>query len=233
MTQQQHPSVFFDEAQAAAYDERFAPLSPLRAALDLILRAIFRELPEKTRLLCVGAGTGAELLAFAEAFPHWHFTAVEPSAPMLEICRQRAEAHGLTSRCTFHCGFIETLPPSEPFDAATSILVSHFILAREARARFFSNIAQRLCEGGLYINADLATDLSAPTSETLFETWLRMLRGAGISSADIAALRETYQRDVALLPPEAVEALIEQSGFTPPTRIFQAGLIHAWQTRKA
>ena len=95
-------------------------------------------------MLCVGAGTGAELSYLAERFPGWRFTAVEPSAPMLEVCRRRAEAQGIEGRCIFHEGYLESLPPSEPFDAATSLLVSQFILDPEERSGFFRAIAGRL-----------------------------------------------------------------------------------------
>ncbi|RYD68316.1 MAG: class I SAM-dependent methyltransferase, partial [Verrucomicrobiaceae bacterium] len=82
----------FGPEQAAAYDARFAKFAPMRDALHLLAGSILATLPEDARILCVGAGTGAEVLALAQRFPHWRFTAVEPSAPMLELCRQKATA---------------------------------------------------------------------------------------------------------------------------------------------
>jgi len=86
-----HAPVAFDKAHAAGYDQRFAKLAPMKEALHLLLRLLFSEFPAEARILCVGAGTGAELLYLAQAFPQWRFTAVDPSAPMLDICRQRAQ----------------------------------------------------------------------------------------------------------------------------------------------
>lgn len=77
------PLQFFGEAQAATYDERFANLAPLRQAQDLLARAVLSALPDDARILCVGAGTGAEALSLGAAFPRWRFMAVEPSGPML------------------------------------------------------------------------------------------------------------------------------------------------------
>lgn len=134
-----HPATLFDKEQAAAYDERFAKLAPLKDSLHLLIRILFSELPERARILCVGVGTGAELIALAKAFPGFEFAAVEPSEPMLEVCKQRAREEGIASRCTFHNGFVHTLPASEPYDAATSILVSQFLVQRADRVGFFAD----------------------------------------------------------------------------------------------
>ena len=126
----------FDQQNAATYDQRFAKLAAMRDALHLLIGAIFADLPAEARILCVGAGTGHELIYLAQKFPEWRFAVVEPSGPMLDVCRRKADACGITSRCVFHEGYLESLPPSAPFDAATSLLVSQFILSPEARAGF-------------------------------------------------------------------------------------------------
>ena len=46
-------------------------------------------------------------------------------------------------------------------------------------------------------------------------------------------MRHAYANDVGVLPPEKIAALIAAGGFTLPTRFFQAGLIHAWCSRRA
>ena len=124
----QESPVAFDQAHAAAYDQRFAKLAPLRDALHMLLGAVLADLPDDAGILCVGAGTGQELLYLAHRFPRWRFTVVEPSSPMLEVCRRKANESGMAARCRFHEGYLETLPPTAAFDAATSLLVSQFIL---------------------------------------------------------------------------------------------------------
>ena len=79
----------FDQ-QASPYDKQWAKLAPLRDALHLLTGAVFSELPIESRVLfCVGAGTGAEVIYFAQRFPRWTFTAVEPSGRMLDMCRRK------------------------------------------------------------------------------------------------------------------------------------------------
>lgn len=230
---EQKTSFVFDQKCADAYDERNAKWAPVRAALDLLIRQVLAELPAEARVLCVGAGTGAELLELARVFPGWRFTAVEPSAAMLEICRRRATESGVAARCDFHHGYLASLPAQEPFDAATSILVSQFILEPEERRRFFGEIAARLRPGGCLVGADLAQGNSPTTYADLMEIWLRMHRFTGAAPEDLARLPAALSRSVAIVAPEEIEALMASSGFGAPVRFFQALLIHAWFAERA
>lgn len=220
-------TAIFDQ-QAATYDQKWSRLAPINQALHLLAGAVFSRLPANARILCVGAGTGNEILAFAQAFPGWRFTAVEPSIPMLDVFRRRAQENGIAHRCTFHAGYLDSLPHGEPFDAATAFLVSQFILDREARISFFKTIATRLRPGGVLVSSDLAGDLSDPESESLLENWYALMSGNGVSPEGVTQMREAYARDVAILPPHEVRALLVRGGFASPVHFFQAGMIHAW-----
>lgn len=50
----------FDQ-QAAGYDTQWARMAPIRESLLFLLETVFADLPDDARLLCVGAGTGAEI----------------------------------------------------------------------------------------------------------------------------------------------------------------------------
>lgn len=217
----------FDQ-QAATYDRRWSDLAPINGALHLLVDALLSKLPARARILCVGAGTGAEVLYFAQRFPGWRFTAVEPSLPMLEVCRRRAEERGVAERCVFHAGYLDSLPPGEPFDAATAFLVSQFIVDREARVGFFRGIVDRLRPGGIMVSSDVSGDLSAPECRRLLGFWYELTAGAGASPDGFVKMREAYGRDLAVLPPEEVREIIARGGFGPPVRFYQAGMIHAW-----
>ncbi|OAI58042.1 SAM-dependent methyltransferase [Verrucomicrobiaceae bacterium SCGC AG-212-N21] len=227
------PLVAFGPQHAAVYDKQFAKLAPMRDALHFLTGVLLSELPANARILSVGAGTGADLIHLAQQYPQWHFTAVEPSPAMLDVCRRRTEELGIASRCVFHEGYLETLPPSEPFDAATSILVSQFILAPESRTAFFRAIAQRLRPGGCLISADLAADLASPSGQRLLDVWLHLMKFADIPPDKLEQMRAVYGRDVAVLPAEQITAMIAAGGFETPTLLLQTGLIHAWLARFA
>jgi len=220
--------VIFDEDRAATYDQRAARIAPLRDALHLLTRLLLSGLRVDARILCVGVGTGLELIYLAQEFPHWQFVAVEPAPAMLVTCRQKAEAHGVASRCTWHEGYLDTLPASEPFDAATCFLVSHFFMQADARRDFFGQIATRLRPGGYLVNADLASDRSGAAYQGLRHVWTSMLKYAEYPAEDIDKFLASHDRDVAVLPPHEVASIIESAGFDTPVLFMQTLFIHAW-----
>lgn len=220
------------DRQAATYDERWARTAPLRDALHFLLEALFARLPRDARVLCIGLGTGEEMLHLATRFPRWTFAAVEPSGAMLDVCRRKVAAAGFTSRCHFHEGYLDTLEVPGVFDAATCFLVSQFILEPAARVDFFRAIAQRLVPGGVLASSDLAADVATSEYEALLELWLDLMAVAGIPAAGLAQMRAAYARDVAVLPPAKVAALIRSAGFHDPVPFYQMGLIHAFAAKR-
>jgi tRNA (cmo5U34)-methyltransferase len=232
MMKHQEPAIVFDQERASSYDEKFAALAPIRDALHLLIRVILSELPADAHVLCVGAGTGLELIYLAQNFPQWRFTAVEPAAPMLDICRQKTEECGITSRCTFHEGYLDTLPTSDSFHAATCLLVSHFIMQPDERSNLFRQIAARLYPNGHLVSADLACDMNTSEYQSLLEVWLRMLKYAEVPAEEVENLHASYGRDVALLSPQKVESIITKGGFELPVLFFQTLLIRAWYSKR-
>ncbi|WP_276488970.1 class I SAM-dependent methyltransferase [Ectopseudomonas mendocina] len=222
----------FDQ-QAAGYDRQWVGMTPIREALYLLLDALFGGLPADARILCVGAGTGAEIAHLAERFPGWRFTALDPSGAMLDVCRQRAERGGFAHRCDYHEGYLETLAANQDHDGATCFLVSQFLTDVQARIGFFRQIAQRLKPGGLLANADLASDTQSPAYEMLLPSWMTLMSSAGVDAQMLERARAAYARDVALLPAAQVADIIQTGGFTAPTQFFQAGLMHGWVCQRA
>lgn len=229
--QQHELDTLFDQ-QAAGYDAQWARMAPIRESLLFLLETVFADLPEDARLLCVGAGTGSEIAHLARRFPRWRFLALDPSPQMIATCRARAERDGFAERCEFHAGLVDTLPDAATFDGATSLLVSQFLLDPAARTAFFADIARRMYSGGMLAWADLAWDTAAPDYPAMLGLWMRTMSGAGLDTEAIERMRAAYSRDVAVLPPDAVAALVRDAGFDAPLRFHQAGMIHGWCARR-
>ncbi|MCA8902638.1 MAG: methyltransferase domain-containing protein [Hyphomonas sp.] len=230
-TTRAEPSVHFDTARAEVYDDQFAALQSVKDCLHLLLEGYFASLPADARILVAGAGTGAEVRYLAARFPGWHFTLVDPSAPMLAVARRHAEAEGFAGRCTFHADYVSATPV-ELHDAATSLLVSHFLMSAEGRQAYFADIAARVKPGGRLFNADLCTDDDAPSFSGVMGLWMELLGLAGLTEEGRANYLSSYGREFAGHGPEAVANMIEAAGFTPPAPVFQAALIRGWTAER-
>jgi tRNA (cmo5U34)-methyltransferase len=230
MNQDEIKAIF--DQQAAHYDAQWAKTAPIKECLHFLLDSLFVELPADARVLCVGVGTGVELAHLAAKNPAWRFTAVEPSGPMLDVCRKRAAKDGFESRCDFHEGYLDSLPDMQPHDAATCFLVSQFIVEPAARSKFFSEISRRLKPEGILASADLASDVQSAEYDVLLRAWMKMMSAAELSPESIERMRKAYANDVAVLPPSEVASIIEAGSFERPVLFFQAGLIHAWVSRR-
>lgn len=221
----------FDQ-QAGTYDQQWAKLAPFRDGIHLLMASIFSRLPKDARMLCVGAGTGAEIQFLATRFRAWTFVAVEPSSGMVEVAESRAERYGFGDRCLFHTGYLESLPAGDSFDCASSLLVSQFLLDLREREDFFRLVAARLKPGGILTTSDLASDPEAPHYASLLEVWLRTMAAADLSPERVQQMRAVYDRDVAIVPSQSVEAILASAGFDAPVQFYQAGLIHAWYCQR-
>lgn len=113
------------------------------------------------------------------------------------------------------------LPATAPFDAATALLVSQFILENAERREFFAQISAQLLPGGHLINTELALDASGLSGSSLFEVWLEMQRYIGVPEESVEKLRSVYGRDVAVSTPQQIEEMIASSGFEAPTQFFR------------
>lgn len=222
---------FFNQDMAKRYDERNSKLAAISDNLHFLIRLVLADLPSRARILCVGAGTGAEILSLAEARPGWTFVGVDPSREMLEVCRARLAQEGASDRCELIHGYVQDTPEAPAFDAVLSILVAHFIARAERRA-FYANILQRLKPDGYFVSAEISADLEAPEFPAMLRNWEQVQALMGATPASLQALADTLRNTLNVLSPAETNALWLESGFGPPVEFFQAFMIRGWYARK-
>lgn len=226
------PPIHFDEDMAKRYDERNSKFAPISDCLHFLTRLVLDKLPAKAHVLCVGVGTGAELLMLAQARPEWTFVGVDPSLPMVEVCRQRAAKAGIADRCELVQGYVQDLSAKAEFDAALSFLVAHFV-PRAERIGFIQNMTKRLRPGGHLVTAEISYDLDSNEYPAMLENWTSMQGLTGGNAESLASLPKILKETLSVLSPSETERIWREAGITCPIRFFQALMIHGWHGKKA
>lgn len=222
---------FFAGEAAQKYDERNSKLSRISDGLHFLIGLILKDLPSQARILCVGAGTGAEIIYLAKIFPQWQFVALDPSLSMLNVCKARATEAGIMDRCEFVHGYVHDLPSRAEFDAVLSILVAHFV-KREERPSFLKQIVDHLRVSGIFISAELSFDVESAEFPSMLQKWALVQELMGGTPESLAGLPKQFREVLTVLSPAETESHLRQAGIGMPVRFFQAFMICAWYGQK-
>lgn len=223
-----HLDPFRDPQAVASYAEGPAKNVPgwadmLRMA-DLLLA---ETVPERGRVLVVGAGGGLELKRFAESHPLWSFHGVDPAPQMLELAR--AVLGPLAWRVDLQEGFVEDAPEG-PFDGATCVLTFHFVDV-EGRARMLKHIRRRLRPGASFVTAHLSFPQDLQPREKWLNRYAAFVSSSGVDMVKAQAAAVAVGERLPVLSPEQDEAMLLEAGFAE-IEVFYAGLaFRGWVCR--
>jgi tRNA (cmo5U34)-methyltransferase len=215
---------FFNQEMAKVYDERNSKLSKISECFHFLIGMVLKDLPTNARILCVGAGTGAEILYLSKIYPDWRFVALEPSAPMLEVCRERTRKEGFENNCEYVCGYLEDTREIEEYDAVLSILVGHFV-SLERRPRFYRDMICRLKKGGKLVNLEISFDLKSLEFPLMLKNWEHIQSLMGATAESLASLPIQLKEMLTIKAPTEIEEYIKKGGINHPVPFFQAFLI--------
>lgn len=217
----------FNSEFSRQYDASNSRFSAINDNLHFLVALLLRDLPADARILCVGVGTGNEIIYHAVKNHGWHFTGVDPSPDMLEVCASKLEQAEIKDRCTLIEGYLDNIPDNVAYDAVLCLLVTHFI-QKSDRGGIYCEIKKRLKTRGRLIVAEIAGDTTTGNFDEQLSGWAAL---QAISSPNIPMLEDLktlLRKRLLLLPPEKTEELILNAGFSPPHHFFQSLLIHAW-----
>lgn len=215
----------FDTQATASYAERLSRQVPgYSSLLPMVSQLLAERTPSNGRLLVLGAGGGQEILALAHIHADWSFDGVDPSAEMLQLAAETVKQH--TARVKLHEGYIQDAPQG-PFDAATSILVFHFIPLEE-RLDTLKQIRQRLKVGAPFI----LVHLSFPQTEPERSLWIARHVAFGqplkVDSVQAEKSQQAIRSKLTILSPEDEVKMLAEAGFSNAS-LFYAGLsVKGW-----
>jgi len=224
------PNVHFDGEMAVRYDAFVPRLVPDYDRLhEHVVAKLGLALQDGAHILVVGAGTCTEVLALADFDDTWRFTAVEPSAPMVDVAKQRVADAGLSDRVTFHTGTLDTLDGGGPFDAATAILMMQFVAADD-KADLFKDVSARLKPGAPLLMAHPIGDPATDEHALAMQAWRDHIAETLPDRAEdvFATVKDTLH----FVSEGAQADALAEAGFGPPQRFHNRMVFGAWVADK-
>ncbi|AIQ44654.1 hypothetical protein R70723_01045 [Paenibacillus sp. FSL R7-0273] len=197
------------------------------ALMDKLLAAMLdqQELPS---LLVAGAGGGQEIVTLGTGHPDWSFCGLDTSAGMLEAAGQRIAAAGLADRVQLHHADLCSWSSGGQYDAATCMLVLHFVQGRENKLALLQAIAARLKPGAPLLISAINGDPASQAWELQMAGWKLHMLGSGVELSDWEQFAASFGQTSHPLPAAEMELLLEQAGFTHITGFFGSFLINGW-----
>ncbi|MEL6970990.1 MAG: class I SAM-dependent methyltransferase [Bacteroidota bacterium] len=218
----------FSDQRAANYDTfvydwiPFYPqlLETIPSMLDLTMS------PFQNSVLVVGSGTGNELLTLAQKRPDWALWGIDPSPDMVMQAHEKLAAF---PQVQVREGYVADLAEIPAYSAATLLLVLHFLPDDGSKLDLLQQIAQRLQAGAPLIIADIYG-----TAQELGRNleFLRAMLPPHLSADAVEDRIQALPQRIQHIPESRLAELLQESGFEPPRRFFQAAIYGGWLTRK-
>jgi len=222
----------FDAARSKTYDDRIEHMIPGYTTMHRLTEVFLStELPETASILMVGAGTGAEVVECGTRHPGWTLTAVDPSSEMVKLGRQKTDDKGLSSRVHWHDISLKNLTMEEPFDAATLLLVLHFLPDDGGKSALLEHIAERLKPGAPLVLSTFVGDPANTRTKKIYELSKANAIANGLDRAEVEDKLNLNRKDIHLVPEERIKALLRDSGFIDAQRIVQGLAMMTWIAR--
>lgn len=200
---------FKSQSVVDGYDLHIRKLIPGYEVVHQQIQALLKTyVKEHAHILIVGCGTGYELGYLLQLFPHWTFTATDLSATMLEKAKQYIQPLNASHRVQFILSDVTELKNEQSYDAALSILVTHFVSFQD-KSNFFEAIYESLKLQGIFITFDL-TQIQ---SEQELETLKNVVEINGLSSAQSTAMIRRLTDDFYPLSSQETSDQLNKNGF--------------------
>lgn len=215
---------------ALAYETNTRISVPTYDALFAMVQSYFRaKLGEKAAsLLVIGAGGGNELSAWGPSNPKWTFTGVDPSEEMLKIAKNKAVQLGIESRVRLIQGTIDNLTlPDSKFDAASCILVLHFVDDDQEKLKLLKTIKDHMKSGAPFVLVTAYGDRDDAELQDRLNVWKSFFLDAGWESSKVEMVNRNIMK-ISFLPENQIERLLAESGFMNITRFYSTGLFAGW-----
>lgn len=219
----------FDKEMATEYDRGVRRTLPTYDSMFRLVQAYLRaNLAQQENVLIIGAGGGNELAMLGPTNPSWTFTAVDPASPMLELARMKAKQLNMTDRVTFIEGTVDEVDANPLHDAATFMLVLHFIADVDEKLQHLKGIRRRLKVGAPFVMATMYGNPDDPAFNELFSLWKAYwLDTTSMTKGEVDEMEKSV-RNLSFIPEEEVVRLLQEAGFGKIAKFFSTNMFGGW-----
>ncbi|WP_341295153.1 class I SAM-dependent methyltransferase [Catalinimonas locisalis] len=224
---------FFEGDRATQYDDKIPTWVPNYRFIQQSIPAILKTyLPvgEERRLLIAGCGTGQEVAEIKQQVNSWKITGIDPSPQMIRLAQMKLAYWDNDPLLLLKTGVVSDLPADQKFDAATLILVLHFIPDDdEGKIKLLRNIAERLHKDAPLI----ISDIYAPDDFQLQLKYFRQyMMDKGLDSQMVDQGLQHVQVDTHRLTIHRLSELLQEAGFHAPRLFSKAFYYGGWIVEK-
>ena len=214
----------FNGELSSEYDDTAHKIIPAYHSIYELTQHLLRDkLKKDARILVAGAGTGKEIIDFSQNNPHWSFTGFDPAEQMLSIARKKVTEASLDNKISLVLGLIDDVEEKD-FDAATSILVMHFLPDDGTKLSFLKGISDKLERGALFVLVDLEGEIGSDEYNTLNAAWKNQQLFVRGKSDRVEEDFLTREKEVHFISQKRIESLLKEAGFTKIHKFFKAYL---------
>ncbi len=219
----------FDKEMATEYDKGVRRTLPTYDSMFKLVRAYLRaNIAQQENVLIVGAGGGTELATLGPTNPDWTFTAVDPSPPMLDFARMKAQYLDMIDRVEFIEGTVDDVKKEALFEAATCMLVLHFIADLDEKLRVLKKIRLHLAPGAPFVIATMYGDANDPAFDELFALWKAYwLDSTKLTVTEVDDMEKAV-RALSFIPEEEIVSLLSEAGFGNIAKFFTTNMFGGW-----
>lgn len=220
----------FDSKNTVAYEANARVSIPTYDTLFSMIQSYFRAQwgEKKASLLVVGAGGGNELVAWGPTNPKWLFTGVDPSKEMLQMAEHKSIQLGLENRVRLIQGTIADLPHADSkFDAASCILVLHFIEDVQQKLELLRAIKNNLKPGAPFVLVSAYGNPAEKELQDRINVWKSFFYDVGYEPSKLEEMGKGIM-NISFIPEKQIEGLVEEAGFKNTTRFYSTGLFAGW-----
>lgn len=223
----------FDGDHAGKYDEKIKEINPGYNEIHALSLYLFKDnLPENSKILVSGVGTGHEAVLYAENQKTWEIVGVDPTPEMIKISRNKIASLGLADRVKLIEGEVESLNENN-FDGAASILVMQFIKDNGDKKKYLQNICKKLKKGGKFILVDLEGERNSESFNLLLSAWKKHQYCIRDDKEQIDKDFEHVVSDIQFITEKRTLELMNQTGFIKIHKFYKSYLFSGYIAEKA